>query len=52
MNGRADHGSAEKSLAVLDMPVREKKPPPKRATKEDNSLYLVGHLEPLRRHLC
>jgi len=43
MNGHADHGSAEKSLAVVDMPVREKKAPPKRATKEDTSLYLVGH---------
>jgi nuclear pore complex protein Nup133 len=42
MNGHAANGDAEKSLAVVDMPVREKKVPPKRAVKEDNTLYLVG----------
>jgi hypothetical protein len=41
-NGHAGHGSAENSLALMEMPVREKKGPPKRATKEDHSLYLVG----------
>jgi nuclear pore complex protein Nup133 len=41
MNGHAGHGSAEKSLAVVAMPVREKKAPPKRAVKEDTTTYLV-----------
>jgi hypothetical protein len=41
-NGHAEHGSAEHSLALMEMPVREKKGPPKRATKEDHGLYLVG----------
>ncbi|KAF2833721.1 hypothetical protein CC86DRAFT_311751 [Ophiobolus disseminans] len=41
MNGHADHGDVEKSLAVMDMPVREKKAPPKRASREDTSLYLT-----------
>jgi nuclear pore complex protein Nup133 len=40
MNGHAGH-SPESSLVVVDIPVREKKTPPKRPTKEDNGLYLV-----------
>jgi hypothetical protein len=43
MNGHAGHSSVENSLVVVDMPVREKKAPQKRAPKEDNSLYLVSH---------
>jgi nuclear pore complex protein Nup133 len=42
MNGHANHSSVENSLVAIDMPVREKKAPPKRAPKEDNALYLVG----------
>jgi nuclear pore complex protein Nup133 len=41
MNGHAGHGSAENSMVVVDMPVREKKTPPVRTPKADNSLYLV-----------
>jgi nuclear pore complex protein Nup133 len=41
MNGHAGHGSAESSMVVVDIPVREKKTPPKRTPKADNSLYLV-----------
>ncbi|KAH7094703.1 Non-repetitive/WGA-negative nucleoporin C-terminal-domain-containing protein [Paraphoma chrysanthemicola] len=41
MNGHAGHSSVENSLVVVDMPVREKKAPQKRAPKEDNSLYLT-----------
>jgi nuclear pore complex protein Nup133 len=52
MNGHAGHGDAEKSLAVVDMPVREKKAPPKRAVKEDNTLYLVGRSRGSDRRLC
>jgi nuclear pore complex protein Nup133 len=40
MNGHAEH-SPDSSLVLVDMPVREKKTPPKRPTKEDNGLYLV-----------
>jgi nuclear pore complex protein Nup133 len=40
-NGHVSHGGAEKSLALMEMPVREKKGPLKRATKEDHGLYLV-----------
>jgi hypothetical protein len=40
MNGHAEH-SPESSLVLVDIPVREKKTPPKRPTKEDNGLYLV-----------
>jgi nuclear pore complex protein Nup133 len=42
MNGHAGLSSVESSLVVVDMPVREKKAAPKRASKEDNSLYLVS----------
>ena len=45
MNGHADH-SAENSLVLVDMPVREKKAPPKRALKEDSAQYLVS-VEPM-----
>lgn len=41
MNGHAGHGGAEKALEMVAIPVREKKTPPKRAIKEDNTLYLV-----------
>ncbi|KAH8730106.1 Non-repetitive/WGA-negative nucleoporin C-terminal-domain-containing protein [Phaeosphaeriaceae sp. PMI808] len=41
MNGYGGHSSVENSLVVVDMPVREKKTSPKRATKEDNTLYLT-----------
>jgi nuclear pore complex protein Nup133 len=51
-HGDAGHGDAEKSLAVVDMPVREKKAPPKRAVKEDNTLYLVGRSRGSGRRLC
>lgn len=44
MNGHAVQ-SAENSLVVVDMPVREKKAAPKRALKEDNGLYLVGRFK-------
>jgi nuclear pore complex protein Nup133 len=40
MNGHVGP-SPENSLVMIDMPVREKKTPPKRSTKEDNALYLV-----------
>jgi nuclear pore complex protein Nup133 len=40
MNGHVGP-SSENSLVMIDMPVREKKTPPKRSTKEDNALYLV-----------
>lgn len=45
-NGHAGHVGVGKSsaLAVMDMPVREKKAPPKRASREDNTLYLVRQL--------
>jgi hypothetical protein len=42
INGHAGRDSPENSLVLVDMPVREKKAPPKRAVKEDNALYLVG----------
>jgi nuclear pore complex protein Nup133 len=45
MNGHAGHSSVENSLALIDIPVREKKAPPKRATKEDHALYLVSYLQ-------
>lgn len=45
MNGHAGHDSTENSLVLVDMPVREKKAPPKRAVKEDNALYLVGRCQ-------
>ena len=45
MNGHAGHKSAENSLVVVDIPVREKKAPPKRAPKEDNALYLVSQCQ-------
>jgi nuclear pore complex protein Nup133 len=41
-NGHAGYSSAENSMVVVDMPVREKKATPKRTPKEDNSLYLVS----------
>ncbi|KAF1921902.1 Non-repetitive/WGA-negative nucleoporin C-terminal-domain-containing protein [Ampelomyces quisqualis] len=40
-NGHAGYSSAENSMVVVDMPVREKKAPPKRTAKEDNSVYLT-----------
>lgn len=42
LNGHAGHSSAESSLVVVDMPVREKKAPPKRTLKEDSAQYLVS----------
>ena len=44
MNGHAGHDSTENSLVLVDMPVREKKAPPKRTLKEDSAQYLVGGL--------
>ncbi|KAL5120490.1 hypothetical protein ACEQ8H_001508 [Pleosporales sp. CAS-2024a] len=41
INGHAAHASPESSLVLIDMPVREKKAPPKRAVNEDNALYLT-----------
>ncbi|KAF2035417.1 hypothetical protein EK21DRAFT_54001 [Setomelanomma holmii] len=41
LNGHAGHSSVENSLVVVDIPVREKKAPQKRAPREDNSLYLT-----------
>jgi nuclear pore complex protein Nup133 len=42
MNGHAGHSSVENSLVLVDMPVREKKTPQKRAAlKEDSAQYLV-----------
>ncbi|KAH7360023.1 Non-repetitive/WGA-negative nucleoporin C-terminal-domain-containing protein [Pyrenochaeta sp. MPI-SDFR-AT-0127] len=41
MNGHAVQSSVENSVVLVDMPVREKKAPPKRAPKEDNGLYLT-----------
>ena len=45
MNGHAGHDSVENSLVIVDMPVREKKAPPKRTLKEDSAQYLVSGLE-------
>lgn len=42
MNGHAVQ-SIENSVVVVDMPVREKKAQPKRASKDDYGLYLVSH---------
>jgi hypothetical protein len=44
MNGHAGHDSTENSLVLVDMPVREKKAPPKRTLKEDSAQYLVSGL--------
>jgi nuclear pore complex protein Nup133 len=42
MNGHAGHGSVENSLVLVDMPVREKRTPQKRAAlKEEDAQYLV-----------
>ena len=43
MNGHASHGESD-SLVFVDvpMPVREKKPIAKRATKEENGTFLVS----------
>ncbi|KAF1975891.1 hypothetical protein BU23DRAFT_55465 [Bimuria novae-zelandiae CBS 107.79] len=40
MNGHAGNGSAEWSLVLVDMPVRDKKGPSKRVFHEDIALYL------------
>ncbi|KAF1940789.1 hypothetical protein EJ02DRAFT_455718 [Clathrospora elynae] len=40
MNGHAVQ-SVENSVVLVDMPVREKKAPPKRAPKEDHGLYMT-----------
>ena len=41
-NGHAGHASAENSLVLVDMPVREKRTPQKRAAlKEEDAQYLV-----------
>jgi hypothetical protein len=45
MNGNGGYSSVENSLSLVEMPVREKKTAPKRATKEDNALYLVGQYQ-------
>jgi nuclear pore complex protein Nup133 len=52
MNGHAGRDSPESSLVLVAMPVREKKAPPKRAVKEDNALYLVGHFQTPEVDLC
>jgi nuclear pore complex protein Nup133 len=41
MNGSVGYGDADGSLVLVDMPVREKKDPAKRALKDDTALYLV-----------
>ncbi|KAJ4365291.1 hypothetical protein N0V83_008910 [Neocucurbitaria cava] len=41
MNGHAVQSSAENSVVLVDMPVREKKASPKRAPKEDDGSYLT-----------
>jgi nuclear pore complex protein Nup133 len=41
INGFASYGDADRSLVLVDMPVREKKDPAKRALKDDTALYLV-----------
>lgn len=42
LNGHAvGHDSAENSLVMMDMPLREKKAQPKRSLKEDSAQYLV-----------
>jgi nuclear pore complex protein Nup133 len=41
MNGHAVQ-SVDNSVVLVDMPVREKKTAPKRASKEDTGTYLVG----------
>ena len=45
MNGHAVQSSVENSLVMVDMPVREKKVPPKRVPREDNSSYLVSGVD-------
>lgn len=42
MNGHVGHSSVEGSMVLVDMPVREKKGPVKRAVKDDTALYLVS----------
>lgn len=42
MNGHVGQTDVEKSLVLVDMPVREKKAPTKRALRDDSALYLVG----------
>lgn len=42
MNGQAGLDSAENSLIMVDIPVREKKTPPKRTLKEDSTQFLVS----------
>lgn len=46
MNGHAGNGSADSSLVMVEMPVREKKPPAKRAPKDETSQYLVSMSAP------
>ncbi|KAH6639371.1 Non-repetitive/WGA-negative nucleoporin C-terminal-domain-containing protein [Boeremia exigua] len=40
-NGYAGHDSVENSVVLVEMPVREKKAPPKRTLKEDSVQYLT-----------
>ncbi|KAF2013706.1 hypothetical protein BU24DRAFT_351157 [Aaosphaeria arxii CBS 175.79] len=41
LNGHIDQDDVDASLVVLDLPVRDKKAPVKRAVKEDTGLYLT-----------
>ncbi|KAJ4344002.1 hypothetical protein N0V95_006458 [Ascochyta clinopodiicola] len=41
INGHNNRSSIENSLVLVDMPVREKKAPPKRVLKEDSAQYLT-----------
>ncbi|KAF2467017.1 uncharacterized protein BDR25DRAFT_317245 [Lindgomyces ingoldianus] len=41
MNGHASHGEVDGSLVLVDMPVRDRKPPTKRGLKDDSSLLLA-----------
>ena len=51
MNGHAVQ-SVENAVVLVDMPVREKKAGPKRASKEDNAVYLVRGPARIPARLC
>jgi nuclear pore complex protein Nup133 len=52
MNGHARHSDVEKSVVPVDMPVRERKAPTKRALRDDSALYLVSPFRPARKLRC
>ncbi|KAF2737343.1 hypothetical protein EJ04DRAFT_521319 [Polyplosphaeria fusca] len=41
MNGHVNHASAGDSMVIVDMPVRDKKPSPKRSLRDDAAIYLT-----------